>query len=129
MKNDEKQMSFIFMDDTQNWGEKVNKGNFQNNTASLYEKLREKIADTFNLYLWLAGEDVKDAIDSKRPFERAKNLYLAQEKINYLGEYATLMQNTYSKKKFTEYDYKRLENLFGKEVSDYERFRRDDKNE
>ena len=129
MKDDEKQMSFIFMDDNQNWAEKVNKSNLQNNTASLYEKLREKIADTFNHYLWLAGEDVKDAIDSKRPFELAKNLYLVQEKINYLGEYATLMQNTYSQKKFTEYDYKRLENLFGKEVADYERFRRDDKNE
>ena len=129
MKNDEKQMSFVFMNDNQNCGEKINKSNLQNNTASLYEKLREKIADTFNLYLWLAGEDVKGAIDSKKPFDLAKNLYLAQEKINYLFEYATLMQNTYSQKKLTEYDYKRLENLFGKEVADYERSRRGDKNE
>ena len=129
MKNDEKQMSFIFMDDNQNCGEKTKKNNLQNINASLYEILRLKLGDFFNFHFKFLFEEITKALNSKKKSDLYRNLLDAEQRALMFCQYSRVINDTYTKNKLNEDDYKNIQIFYGKEIADYERLKRESNHE
>ena len=92
-------------------------------TILLYDQLRDKIADSFNLQLWLLCEQLDKAENGKRLVDRNRGLFGAQDLAKDLLRIARIMGKTFSINPLDKSDYQQIEDEFGKDIADYERMR------
>ena len=129
MKNDEKQLSFNFINDNKNCGEKINKNNLQNSSVSLYEELRLKLGDYFNFHFKFLHEEITNALNSEKKSDLYRYLHYAEERSQSLCEESKVMNDTFVKDNLNKKDYQNLERFYGKEIANYEKLKRGYNNE
>jgi len=94
------------------------------NTINIYEQLRLKIGDTFNYWLSDLRDHLREAETGKKLVDRHRALFDAQNLVSDFKKSAYALARTYDKNhKLSEYDFKKIEEVYGKDVADYERAR------